>query len=91
MPKHVVDFYVIKYNKYLFHQIVVLDIRHIPIWSILNLLHVYVSAALMPILTEVSYKGYITKTKDQRKFKKVSSKMYGLFYILIHAHAGGGL
>jgi hypothetical protein len=45
----------------------------------------------MAILTEVSYKGYITKTKDQRKFKKVSSKMYGLFYTLIHAHAGGGL
>ena len=30
MPKHVVDFYVIN-NTYLFHQIVVLDIRYIPI------------------------------------------------------------
>ena len=28
-PKHVVDFYVIN-NIYLFHQIVVLDIRYIP-------------------------------------------------------------
>ena len=30
VPKHVVDFYVIN-NTYLFHQIVVLDIRYIPI------------------------------------------------------------
>ena len=30
MPKHVVDFYVIN-DTYLFHQIVVLDIRYIPI------------------------------------------------------------
>jgi hypothetical protein len=30
VPKHVVDFYVIN-NTYLFHQIVLLDIRYIPI------------------------------------------------------------
>jgi hypothetical protein len=30
VPKHVVDFYAIN-NTYLFHQIVVLDIRYIPI------------------------------------------------------------
>jgi len=61
------------------------------ITNILSLLHVHVSATLVAILREVSYKGYITKTKDQCKFKKVSSKMYGLFYILIHVHVGGEL
>jgi len=61
------------------------------ITNILRLLHVHVSATLVAILREVSYKGYITKTKGQCKFEKVSSKMYGLFYILIHVHVGGGL
>jgi hypothetical protein len=44
---------------------------------ILSLLHVHVSATLVAILREVSY--------------KVSSKIYVLFYILIHVHVGGGL
>jgi hypothetical protein len=39
--------------------------------NIVSLLHVHVSATLVAILREVSYKGYITKTKDKCKFKKV--------------------
>ena len=63
MPKHVVDFYVIN-NTYLFHQIVVLDIRYIPIYF-----HVYLALRAKTVMLWVPvtvHREQSMKREDQQ-------------------------